>query len=187
VRRYPDDARAATFLAQAEFAAENWEAASTAADAALRLDPKADKAMIAKGAALMKLAAKNPGAADWDKIRSCFATANRIDTENAEPLVQFYRTFVAQGIAPTPNAIQGLEYALALAPQDSKLRLEVVGQFLKTGRLDKARGAIVPLAYSPHVGKAHDAVRKILDEIDAKRGAEAITAWQTANKLYDDD
>jgi tetratricopeptide (TPR) repeat protein len=187
VARYPDDARAATFLAQAEFAAENWEAASTAADAALRLDSKADKALIAKGAALMKLAAKNPGAADWDRIRSCFAAANRIDTENAEPLVQFYRTFVAQGIAPTPNAIQGLEYALALAPQDSKLRLEVVGQFLKTGHLDKARGAIVPLAYSPHAGKAHDAVRKILDEIDAKRGAEAITAWQAAEKLYDDD
>ena len=43
------------------------------------------------------------------------------------------------------------------------------------------------LAYSPHAGKAHDAVRKILDEIDARRSADALTAWQTAEKLYDDD
>jgi tetratricopeptide (TPR) repeat protein len=187
VRKYPDDARATTFLAQAELAAQNWDAASAAADAALRLNPKSDQAMIVKGSALAKLAATNPATANWDAIRSYFANANRIDTENAEPLVEYYRTYVAQGIAPTPNAIQGLEYALALAPQDSKLRLEVVGQFLKTGRLDKARAAIVPLAYSPHAGKAHDAVRRILDEIDAKRSGGALTAWQSAEKLYDDD
>ena len=184
---YPDDARAATLHAQLELAAQNWDEASMAADAALRLDPKSDQAMIVKGAALMNLAKANPAAADWGQIRSFFTAANRIDTENAEPLVQYYRTYVAQGIAPTQNALDGLEYALALAPQDDKLRLEVVGQFLKTGRLDKARAAIVPLAYSPHSGKAHETVRKILDGIDARNIPQATVAWQAAQKLYDDD
>jgi tetratricopeptide (TPR) repeat protein len=187
VAKYPNDARAAAFLAQAELAAENLEAASAAADNALRLDPRSDKAMIVKGAALMKMAANNPGGANWDAIRSYFANANRIDTENAEPLVQFYRTFAAQGIPPTENALKGLEYAVVLAPQDNKLRIEAVGQFLRLGRLDKARALIVPLAYSPHTGKWHDAARKILDAVDAKNAAQATSAWQVAKKLVDDD
>src|SRR5699024_1940100 len=146
-----------------------------------------DEAMIVKGAALMNLAKANPAAANWDQIRSFFTAANRIDTENAEPLVEYYRTYVAQGIAPTQNAWDGLEYALALAPQDDKLRLEVVGQFLTTGRRDTARAAIVPLAYSPHAGKAHDTVRKILDGIDARNTQQATIAWKAAQKLYDVD
>jgi hypothetical protein len=58
---------------------------------------------------------------------------------------------------------------------------------LKDSLLDDAREALVPLAYSPHTGKAHDAVRKILDRLDAKNRSEALTAWQAAVKLYDED
>jgi tetratricopeptide (TPR) repeat protein len=187
VSRYPDDARAATLLAQIDNAAKDYDQASKDADAALKLDPKSEPALLAKGEALMNLGKANPKGTDWDKVRDMLAEANRMDVEDAEPLILFYRSFVAQGIKPTDNAIDGLKYALVLAPQDSKLRLEAVGQFLKDGRLADAREALVPLAYSPHTGKAHDAVRKILEGVDAKNSAQALTAWEAAEKLYDED
>jgi hypothetical protein len=152
-----------------------------------RSSSKSQPATLAKGIALMNLAKANPKTADWNQVRSYFTAANRLDVEDAEPLIQFYRSFETEGVPPTANAIDGLKYALVLAPQDSKLRLEAVGQFLKSNRLADAREALVPLAYSPHTGKAHDAVRKILESVDAKNAPQALTAWQAAEKLYDDD
>jgi tetratricopeptide (TPR) repeat protein len=186
VSRYPDDARAATLLAQIEDAAKDYDHALVHADAALKLDPRSEDAMLAKGIASMNLAKANPKSADWNQVRSYFTAANRLDVESAEPLILFYRSFVAEGAAPTENALEGLKYALALAPQDSKLRLDAVGEFLKDGRFSDAREALVPLAYSPHTGKAHDAVRAILDRVDAKDKAPALAAWETAEKFYDD-
>jgi hypothetical protein len=49
----------------------------------------------------MKLAMAKPGsAADWKSVRSWFAKANRLDTENAEPLILYYQSFVAAGERP---------------------------------------------------------------------------------------
>ena len=187
VARYPSDVRATVLLAQIEDAAKEYDAAARHADAALKLDPKSEAAMLVKGDALMNLGKSNPKAANWADIRSYLTAANRLDVEDAEPLILFYRSFAAEGIRPTDNAIEGLKYALTLAPQDSKLRLEAVGQFLRDSRLADAREALVPLAYSPHTGKAHDAVRKILDSVDAHNTSEALAAWQAAEKLYNED
>ena len=187
VRSYPQDARAATLLSELELADKDYAEALKDAGSALQLDPKNVLALLAKGSAMMELAKANPKGADWGSIRSVFAAANRLDTEDAEPLILFYRTFAAEGIHPTDNAIDGLKYALVLAPQDAKLRLEYVGQMLNDGKLSEAHEALVPLAYSPHTGKAHDVVRKILDSVDARNTAQALTAWQAAEKLYNDD
>jgi hypothetical protein len=143
--------------------------------------------MLAKGEAMMNLAQANPKTADWSAVRAVLGSANRMDVEDAQPLILFYRSFVAQGREPTDNAIEGLKYALILAPQDAKLRLEAVGQFLKDNRLGDARETLVPLAYSPHAGKAHQAVRKILDGVDARNTAQALQAWQVAEKLFEQD
>jgi len=120
-------------------------------------------------------------------VRTVLSTANRMDVEDAEPLILFFRSFAAAGQQPTSNAIDGLNYAIMLAPQDAKLRLEAVGAFLKDNRPTDAREAILPLAYSPHAGKSHEAVRKILDQIDARNVPQALVAWQAAEKFYDDD
>jgi hypothetical protein len=170
-----------------ENAAKDYSDAARDADAALKLDPKSEKALLAEGTALMNLGKENPKAADWNKVRSYFTAANRLDVEDAEPLILFYRTYAAQGIQPTANAVDGLKYALVLAPQDSRLRLEAIGEFLREGRLDEAHETLVPLAYSPHTGKAHDVVRKILEGVDAKNPAQAMAAWQAAEKLYEED
>lgn len=187
VRRYPDDERALTLLAQIENAAKDYDMAANDAALALKLDPKSQPAMLAKGNAMMNLAKASSKGADWGDVRATLSAANRMDVEDAEPLILFYRSFVAEGTKPTDNAIDGLKYALILAPQDQKLRLEAVGEFLRDGRLEDAREILVPLAYSPHAGKAHDAVRRILDQVEAKNASQALQAWQVAEKLYDAD
>jgi tetratricopeptide (TPR) repeat protein len=185
--RYPADARATTLQAEVEVAAEQYSEALKHADLALRLDPKSDKAMLAKGEALMQLAKANPKSADWAGIRSYFLQANKIDPENAQPLILFYRSFVSEGVPPTKNAVDGLTYALTLVPQDAKLRLELIGQLLNDKRWDDARKALVPLAYSPHAGKWHDTVVKVLQAVEKKDNSQATTAWQAAQRMINDD
>ncbi|MBV9529290.1 hypothetical protein [Sphingomonas sp.] len=187
VQRYPADAQAATLLAQIENSAKQYDAAARDADTALKLDPRSEQAELAKGEALMNIAKANPTTADWNGVRTVLSTANRMDVEDAQPLILFFRSYSAANQQPTSNAIDGLKYAILLAPQDAKLRLEAVGAFLKGNRPADAREVLLPLAYSPHAGKSHDAVRKILDQIDAKNIPQAIVAWQAAEKLYDDD
>ena len=100
-------------------------------------------------------------------------TWGRVLTEDAEPLILFYRTYQAQGSRPTANALDGLRYALDLAPQDAKLRLEVVGDLLRENQVDEARDTLTSLAYSPHAGKAHDTVRRLYDALAAKNAKTA--------------
>lgn len=186
VQRYPGDSRATALLAEMEVAAKDYPGAMAAADAALKVDPNSGSALMAKGTALMEMAKANPATADWATIRSYFSRANRIDTEDAEPLILFYRTYAAQGARPTANALDGLRYALDLAPQDSKLRLEVVGDLLKENHVDEARDALTSLAYSPHAGKAHDTVRRLYDALAAKDTTLASTTLEEAKKFYKD-
>jgi tetratricopeptide (TPR) repeat protein len=187
VQRNPGDPRATALLAKMEVAAKNYSAAIAAADAALKLDPSSESALIAKGSALMEMGKANPATADWATIRSYFSRANRIDTEDAEPLILFYRTYAAQGARPTANALDGLRYALDLAPQDAKLRIEVVGDLLKENHVDEARDTLTSLAYSPHAGKAHETVRRLYDALAAKNTALATTTLEEAKKFYDKD
>jgi tetratricopeptide (TPR) repeat protein len=179
------DAQAEVVLAQIELAAEDYGDAAKHADVALKLDPRSGPAMMAKGEALMNLAKANPASADWEAIRANFVGANKIDPENAAPLILFYRSFLAQGVHPTQNALEGLDYAVALAPQDSQLRMELIGQLIDDKKLSDARKALVPLAYSPHTGKAHDAVSKIMDGLQANDQARAKAAWQAAERFYE--
>ena len=186
-RKYPDEPAVQETLARAELAADYPQSASEAADRALQKNPKSDEAMLLKGRAMLAMAKTAPAKADWAAIRSVIARANRLDPENAEPLVLFYRTFVVQGVRPTKNAIDGLFYAVALAPQDSQLRLELIGRLIDDDRLDDARLALVPLAYSPHRGKWHDAVSAILAQVIARNRTEAKVKWQAALKYFEDD
>lgn len=185
-RKYPDEPAIQETLARAELAANYPQLASEAADRALQKNPKSDQAMLLKSQAMLAMAKVAPATADWAAIRAMIMRANRLDPENAEPLVLFYRTFVAQGVSPTRNAIDGLSYAVALAPQDAQLRLELIGRLIDDNRLDDARQALVPLAYSPHRGKWHEAVNAILQQVDAKNRTEAKAKWQAAVKFFDD-
>lgn len=161
---YPDDPFVQRELAEAEFAEGNYAAAEQAADRALALDPKLVKGLIYKGRAEMELAAARPNA-NWDSIRQLFLDANKLDTENPEPLMLYYESFGRSGQRPTANAVDGLEYAMVLAPQDQGLRMMAVVELINANKLAEARDALAPVAFDPHSSEAREMARKLLDAL----------------------
>lgn len=126
-------------------------------------------ALILKGRAILARAtAKQPGASFTD-ARSWLMRANKIDTEDPEPLILFYQSYRSEKIRPTANAIAALHYAATLAPQDSRLRLDNARQYLSDGKPTEARKALVPLAYNPHGGALSGEARRLIGLIDSAR------------------
>ena len=69
------------------------------------------------------------------------------------------------------NAIDGLEWALTLAPFDGSLRWLAAQQMVAGERDQDAFTTLGPLAYSAHPGEHTDAARQLLKEVEAKLGA----------------
>jgi len=182
---FPGDPAVQTALAEAEFDVRNYAAAEAAADLALKADPAFAPAMIYKGKAKMEAAASKPDSADWKAIRSWFTKANRIDPEDAEPLMLFYESYRASGERPTKNAIDGLHYALLLVPQDERLRMMIVSQLMTDKRFAEARQSLAPLAYSPHLSDGRELAREIMDALGRDDPQAALAAMSTAKSDAD--
>jgi tetratricopeptide (TPR) repeat protein len=173
---YPNDAGAQNELAEAEFDAQHYEAADAAAARAAAADPKSVHALLYRGRAAMAIAQrdKTTDPARWTKVRSWFLAANKLDTENAEPLWRFYQSFVAEQAPATSNAQSALLYAQALAPFDSNLRFTAVDVLLRQEKAAEAATMLKPLAYDPHGSAGAQLASKLLDEIgqgDTKRAS----------------
>ena len=171
---FPTSPETVAELAQAEFEVGRHEQALAAADHALAANPNLRKALIYKGRALMEIGRKDPAKTDWKAVRSWFTKANRLDPDDAEPLVRFYESFVAERVPATRNAVQGLMYAHGLVPQDYSVRMLVVRQLVVDGNFDGARRSYAPIAFNPHAGKARAERAKVIELLAAKNGTEAI-------------
>ncbi|HEY0629141.1 MAG TPA: hypothetical protein VGD23_07410, partial [Sphingomicrobium sp.] len=177
---FPNDPFVQAALAEAEYDAGNYVAAEAAADRALAANPNYVRGLIYKGRARMELA-KGKSGADWKEIRSWFAKANRLDTENAEPLMLYYRSFGEAGVTPTKNAVEGLLYAVALVPQDNELRVNAVRQMLVDGRLNEARSLFAPLAFRPHAPERfRESNAQVMAAIGAADGKRALSVLEAA-------
>ncbi|HVL29277.1 MAG TPA: hypothetical protein VM326_00995 [Sphingomicrobium sp.] len=180
---YPHDPFVQGTLAEAEYDAGNYAAAEAAADRALATDPNHVHALIYKGRAQMEIAAANPKAADWKAIRAWFTKANKLDTENAEPLVLFYLTYLGAGTPPTKNAVDGLLYSVTLVPQDDGARLLAVRRLLAEGRLAEAKPLFAPLAFNPHAsGQWRETTSKVMKAIVDGDAAGALRALDGTEK-----
>ena len=186
---YPNDAGAQNELAEAEFdlasgtkadadALAGFARAEAAADRALAADPKSIHALLYKGMAQAQMAKRNKvtDAVKWQAIRRWFLTANKVDTENPEPLVQYYDSFDLAGQKPTPNADKALIYAYALAPFDAGLRLKAGQVFLRQNDVKHARVALTPVAYSAEERATATKAQKALAAMDANDVPAAIAA-----------
>jgi tetratricopeptide (TPR) repeat protein len=176
--RHPGDPAVLAALAEAEYDAGNDDAAMAAADRALALNPKEIDAHIQKGHAMFhKAQADSLATAEtWRAVRSQYVRANQVENDHPIPLVQFYAAYRAAGEAPPQNAIDGLEWAMVLAPYDPNLRWMVAQQMIGDGRLADAARTLGPLAYSPHGGKDTEQALKLLKDVEARiaeKGAEA--------------
>lgn len=177
--RYPGDELVELTLAEAEIDAGHFAASEAAADHALKISPGNTKAMIFKARAIEGAAQSLAGderRAGFDRARKLFIAANKIDTEDPEPLMEFYKSFVQEGIRPTDNAIAALHYASDLAPQDRGLRMNSAAQYLSEGKYSEAKEALTLIAYDPHGGDLGQAARAMIDRIDAGKAKDALAA-----------
>lgn len=181
---FPNDPSVQATLAEAEHDANNYPAALAAADRALAVDPRNIHALIYKGRVLVELAKTDRAKADWGAIRNHFIKANKIETENAEPLMLYHKSFLDAGQRPTADAVKGLEYALALVPQDRTLRINVVRQMIRDNRFDQARVAFAPMAFDPHASETlKAAAQKVMAALatrDSKSALDALDAQRRA-------
>jgi tetratricopeptide (TPR) repeat protein len=175
--RYPGNELVELTLAEAELDAGHPEASEAAADRVLKVNPNDTKAMVFKGRATLALALKEAGEkrrAACNEARSLFVAANKLDTEDPEPLMEFYKSFVAEGIRPNDNAIAALHYASDLAPQDIPLRLNSALQYLRDGNASEARKALTVIAYDPHGEQLAQVARSMIEKIDAGNTRDAL-------------
>jgi hypothetical protein len=184
---YPNDPAAQNELAEAEFDAASsvkdnaaalagFARAEAAADRAIAADPKSIHALLYKGMAQEQIAVRNKvtDPAQWQAIRKWFLLANKIDTEDPEPLSQYYDSFGLAKMKPTANAENALVYAYALAPFDLQLRAEAARVLLGQNKIKQARIAIGPLAFNAEAPGLAEHAGKVLAAIDANDIAGAI-------------
>lgn len=171
---HPSDPAVLASLAEAEFDADNDDEAIAAADRALVIDPQQMNAYLQKGYALTRKVkdAKLPYSA-WKDARSWWIKANKVENDHPIPLVQYYLSFVEAGEQPTKAAVDGLVWAMQLAPFDSSVRWLVANQLILEDRYAEAANVLAPLAYSPHPGEHTERARRLLEEIEAKAKSSA--------------
>jgi tetratricopeptide (TPR) repeat protein len=157
-RQYPDEPAAQAALAEAEFDAGDDEAAIRAADKALAKEPGNMTALIQKGYALARIARETRSEEAWKAARRHFVSVNKMENNHPIPLIYYYLSFVQQDQEPNQPALDGLEWALELAPYDDSLRMMVASRQMHDKHFADAIRTISPLAYNPHAGPDNPAI-----------------------------
>ncbi|TZG28816.1 tetratricopeptide repeat protein [Sphingomonas montanisoli] len=160
---FTEDPGAQLILAEAEFDADQDNAADVAADRVLAARPNDVDALIFKGHVAMRRLTKTKSSdvVAWKAARQWFVRANRVQPNAAEPLSLFYAIMLEQGEKPTANAIAALQRAFELVPQDSALRFLLARQYLIDGKLTEGRVLLEPMAYNPHAAPDNSAAQLI--------------------------
>jgi hypothetical protein len=183
--RFPGDELVEQTLAEAELNAGHAEAAEAAADRSLKSEPQNGEAMVLKARALIgraKAASDREAArALVEQARTLLIAANKLDTEDPEPLFEFYESFAREGVRPTDNAIAALHYASDLAPQDVNVRMNSAIAYLNEGKFPEARSTLAVVAYSPHSGSAGEMAKRMIADLDAGKGKATLEELRAAS------
>jgi Flp pilus assembly protein TadD len=175
-QKYPDEPAVQAALAEAEFDAGDDEAAIRAADKALAVAPGNMTALIQKGYALSRIASETKTDEAWKAARRHFVSVNKIENDHPIPLIYYYLSFINQDKEPNQSALDGLEWALDLAPYDASVRMMLATQQIHDKHFAQAIRTISPLAYSPHAGEDNPAIallEKARQELAAESPSEA--------------
>lgn len=184
--QYRSDAFVQGALAEAEFDAGNYVEAEAAADRALAVEPQSSHALTYRAMAKMRLAAKltdeDQRNAAWGEARTAIIAANRVDPDDPQPLVLYYRSFLEAGVAATENAKIGLVQAHSLAPGDHNLTMNTALMYLRDGKIEQSRKLLLSLAYDAHGGSLGKVATKMLADIDAAGDDKAAIARIVSGK-----
>ena len=187
--RYPGDELVESTLAQAELEAGHPDAAEAGATKALAANPRDTEAMVLKARAIEGKAKGADGGTRkslFDQARQQFIAANKIDTEDPEPLYDFYWSYLQEGIHPTDNAVAALHYASDLAPQDIGVRMNSAIAYVEDGKFKEASDTLKVVAYSPHAGEAADAAKRLIGDLDAGKGKDSLKDLDTGSATKSD-
>ncbi len=135
-------------LAQAEFEAGHFQRSVDASDAALRLDIDPVAVHLQKGRALASLAESDPS--QWVRARREFVQANRLEPDNPQALLWYYRSFADANRAVPELAIDGLFRAFQIAPFDARLRVTLAKEQLRLEAYEQAAQTLLPLLQRAH-------------------------------------
>jgi cytochrome c-type biogenesis protein CcmH/NrfG len=174
--KYPDDPAVQAVLAEAEFDAGDDEAAIRAADKALAGNPRDMTALIQKGYALTRIATETKTEEAWRAARKHFVSVNKVENDHPVPLIYYYSSFLEQDKEPTKAALDGLDWALQLAPYDNRVRMMAAMQQMQDERFAEAIRTISPLAYHPHLGEDNPAIallEKAREELAAQSASKS--------------
>lgn len=89
-------------------------------------------------------------AAAWGAARRPITLANRTDPNDAVPLYAYFESFVMQGKRPPDIAIQGLERAFSLTPENIEIRVSYAFALANLGDFEPALRLAKTVAFDPH-------------------------------------
>lgn len=174
-RRYPADLLVQRTLAEVAFDDKKYAEAETAANAALKIDPRNTEALIYRGKAILARAKKAQDPTLFKSARQSILAANKIDPEDPEALFLYYRTYRAANQLAPKSALDALTYAVALAPRDASVAVQLVMEQMRQKNWKAAADALRPIAYLPHAGQStQNKALAVLKLLDANQGAQAL-------------
>ncbi len=166
--RYPGDPHVLSFLADAEYAAEDYAAALATADKWLAIAPGDVQAMTRKATILLEQASNLEGAPRAAKValaRSLIVAANKIDPDDPKTLVAFYEAYRVSGERPPPIAIEALKQAVGTMPQAYRPRMLLATALANQGKYDEAIFYLGPIAYDPHPSEGQRAALNMIGQL----------------------
>ncbi|UZK68215.1 hypothetical protein OKW76_09020 [Sphingomonas sp. S1-29] len=165
---YPDHSFVQAVLAEAEFDAGNLDEAKAAADRSVAADPKSRNGLLYQSMAMTQLALAAGDRSPQTKraTRAPLLAANRLDPDDPRPMLLIYEHYRAFGDTPGPSVVGAIQYAHSMAPEDHGLRLTAASEYLRAGKVSRARALVAPLVYDAHAGR-QEAATALLALIDA--------------------
>ena len=109
---------------------------------------------------------KDYGEASWRGARKPVELANRTDPDDPLPLYIYFQSFAEQGKRPPAIAIQGLERAFLLAPENIEIRVAYAFALANQGRFASAIKLAQSIAFDPHMGAQG---RPLLEQLQRMR------------------
>jgi tetratricopeptide (TPR) repeat protein len=166
--KYPQSAYALALLAEAEWKAEQKDAALADADRSIALDPKSARAYAVRAQVLLERAHESDKAEDWKAALTAIVRANKADTEDPVPLALFYRYHAMRGGKMPDIGYEGLYKAYTLLPQNPDYRFNFAEAMAARGNYAWASTLLDPIAYSPHGSEMREAALRMKADFDAQ-------------------